>query len=69
MDVQLHSFLTLAPDGGEWPASLPGHCRPGKKTSDTHRIGGWVGPRAGQKFEAEINLLLLPRSEPVPSSS
>jgi hypothetical protein len=35
-------FLTLALDGGKWPASRPGCISP-----STYWIGGWVGPRAG----------------------
>jgi hypothetical protein len=41
MDVQLHAFLTLALDDGEWLASRSGRFTPG----DTHWIGGCVGPR------------------------
>jgi hypothetical protein len=29
--VQLHIFLTSALDGGEWSASRPGRCTPGKR--------------------------------------
>jgi len=29
LEVQLHKFLTLALDGGEWSASLPGRFIPG----------------------------------------
>jgi hypothetical protein len=31
MEVQLHAFLTLAPDEGEWPASRPCRFLPGIK--------------------------------------
>jgi hypothetical protein len=41
-------FLTSALDGDEWLASRPGRLIPCERTPDTHRIGGRVGPRAGQ---------------------
>ena len=28
VEVQLHTFLTLAPDGDEWASSLPGRFTP-----------------------------------------
>jgi hypothetical protein len=31
VEVWLHTFLTSAPDGGEWSASRPGLCTPGEK--------------------------------------
>jgi hypothetical protein len=34
-------------DGGEWSASRPGRFNPTEREPATHRIGGWVGPRAG----------------------
>jgi hypothetical protein len=40
-------FLTSALDGGEWSLSCPCLFTPGERASGTHRIGGWVGPRAG----------------------
>jgi hypothetical protein len=40
-------FLTSALDGGEWSASLPCRLTAGEGALDTHRIGGWMGPRAG----------------------
>jgi hypothetical protein len=46
VEVYLHSFLTLALDGGEWSASRPGRFTPGEKAPGTRWIGGWVGPRA-----------------------
>jgi hypothetical protein len=47
MEVYLHALLTSALDGGEWPASRPGHFNPGEKGPGTHLKGGWVGPKAG----------------------
>jgi hypothetical protein len=40
-------FLTLALDGGEWSASRPCRFTSGETAPCTHRIGDWVGPRAG----------------------
>jgi hypothetical protein len=47
VDVYIHILLTSALAGGKWSASLPGRCTPGERTPGTHRIGGWVDPRAG----------------------
>jgi hypothetical protein len=44
----MHS-LTSTLDGGEWSASRPGRFNPRERAPDTHRIGGWVGPRAGNR--------------------
>jgi hypothetical protein len=47
VDVYIHIFLTSALAGGEWSASRPGRYIPGERAPGTHRIGGWVDPRAG----------------------
>jgi hypothetical protein len=39
--------------GGEWSASHPGYFTPRGKAPDTHWIGSWVGPRAGQDTVVE----------------
>jgi len=39
-------FLTSALNGGERPASHPGHLNPTEKATSTHGTGGWVGARA-----------------------
>jgi hypothetical protein len=55
MEVQLHSFLTLVPDGHEWIISCPSQLcgeNPG-----THRIGGWVGPRGRMDILEKLNTL------------
>jgi hypothetical protein len=39
-------FLTSALGGSEWAASCPSCFTSGERASDTHWIGGWVGPRA-----------------------
>jgi hypothetical protein len=46
VEVQLHSFLTSAFDGGEWSASHPDRFTPREKAFGTHWIRGWVGHRA-----------------------
>jgi hypothetical protein len=45
-DVQIHVFLTSALVGGEWSPSRPSRFTPKERVPGTHRIGGWVGPRA-----------------------
>jgi hypothetical protein len=47
VEVLLNAFLTSALDGGEWSASLPGRFISRGRSTGTHWIGGWVGPRAG----------------------
>jgi hypothetical protein len=47
VEVQIHSYLTSALDGGEWLASRPGHFTPREKGPGIRWMGGWVGPRAG----------------------
>jgi hypothetical protein len=46
VDVQIHVFLTSAIVGGKWSASRPDRFTPRERAPGTHRIGGWVGPRA-----------------------
>jgi hypothetical protein len=45
VEVQLHTFLTLTLDGGEWLALRPSHFNPGEEAPGTHRIRGLVDPR------------------------
>jgi len=52
VDVQLHTFLTLALDGGEWSVSHPSHFTPGERAPDTHWIGAWIGPRSSLEVVA-----------------
>jgi len=40
--VQVHSFLTLALDGGEWSVSCPSHFTPGESAPIVHLVGGWM---------------------------
>jgi hypothetical protein len=47
-------FLTSALDGGMWSASRPGRFITGERFhSAAHRLGGWVGPRAGLDWVAK----------------
>jgi len=43
-----HQFLTLTLDNGDLPASRSDQFTAGKKAHNTHRTGGWVGPRIVQ---------------------
>jgi hypothetical protein len=47
VEVEIHTFLTSALDGGEWLASRPGRFTPRERAPGAHCIGGWVDPRAG----------------------
>jgi len=46
VEIQVHSFLTSAPERGEWTNARPSRLRKGKDPS-IHLVGGWMGPRAG----------------------
>jgi hypothetical protein len=46
VDVQIHTFLTSALDGGEWSASRPCRFTTRERAPGTHWIGGWVDPQA-----------------------
>jgi hypothetical protein len=46
VDVYNHIFLTSALVAGERLTSRPGRFTPGEGVPGTHRIVGWVGPRA-----------------------
>jgi len=63
VEVQLHTFLTLALDEGEWPASYSGHSTPkGKKPFyllDRRPSGSWSKSGHGGK-EKKIPSLPLP---------
>jgi hypothetical protein len=48
VEVQLHTFLSGALDGGEWLVSFtPRLVFLRERALNTYFIGGWVGPRAG----------------------
>jgi hypothetical protein len=62
MEVQAHTFLTSALDGGEWLASCPILFNPGERGPGTHYIEGWVGFNVGldnvEKREREKSMHL-----------
>jgi hypothetical protein len=58
LDVYSHTFFTLALVGEKLSASSPGRFTPG-----THRIGGWVDPRAGLDDTEKRQFLSLPGLE------
>jgi hypothetical protein len=47
MDVWIHVFLASALVVGKWWASRPDRFTSGERTTGSHWIGGWVGPRTG----------------------
>jgi hypothetical protein len=55
-------FLTSSLDGGKWSASRPGRFTPGERPCGTHRIGGWVGLRAGLDAVVKRKKFCLGRS-------
>jgi hypothetical protein len=61
VEVQLHSFLTLALEAGEWPDSRPGHFAPGKEPRYpfNRRLGG-LQSRSGY-FGCGKNIFILVR--------
>jgi hypothetical protein len=60
VDVESHTFLTSALDGGEWSASRSGRFIPRDNVPSTYFIGGWVGPRTSlDDVEKEKILHLL----------
>jgi hypothetical protein len=58
VNIWIHIFFTSALVGGEWSASCPGRIIPG-----THRIGGWLDPRAGLDDVEERKFLTIPGLE------
>jgi hypothetical protein len=65
VEVEFHSFLISAVDGGEWSASYPDRFTPRERAPSTHWIGGWVGPRAGLDGVAKTKLLFPCRNRVV----
>jgi hypothetical protein len=53
-------------DGGEWSASRPCHCTPGKEPPVPHCIGGWAGLRDGLDV---MEITSCPSWELMPDSS
>jgi len=61
VEVQLHSFLTLAPDGTKRSISDSVGFTPGEEAHVTHCIRVNVGPRAGLKIAEKKKFFPLPR--------
>jgi hypothetical protein len=53
VEMYFHAFLTSALGIGDWSASHTSRFTLGKRTSSTHCVGGWVGPRAGLNVASE----------------
>ena len=56
-------LLTSALDGSELWTSRPFRFNP-SEIHAAHWLGGWVGPRASERFVEQKNLLPLTRYEP-----
>jgi len=56
VEVELHTFLPLALEVGEWSASHPGYSW--GRSPCTHWTGGWVGCRADLNVAAKKKSLL-----------
>jgi hypothetical protein len=63
VNIQIHIFVTLALDGGEWSTPCPCHFNPGERASSTHCIEGWTSPRADLHDVKKRKFLTLPRLE------
>jgi hypothetical protein len=59
MEVQFHTFLTLALDGGEWTASSPSYFTSRERTPGTHWIEDWVSLKAG------LDAVMMKKSQPL----
>jgi hypothetical protein len=63
VDVEIHVFLISAIFGGEWSASRLGRFTHGERAPGTHRIGGWVSPKAGVDDVEKRKFFTLPGLE------
>ena len=60
VEVQLHPFLTLAPDGGVWSTSCPAYITPSKEPPySLHRTLGGPQSQFGPFWRREHELPLL----------
>jgi hypothetical protein len=55
VEVQIHTFLTSALDGGEWPASCPGYFIAGARATQYSLEGRLGEPNAGLDMVAKRN--------------
>ena len=66
--MELHLFLTSAPDDGEWSISHTGRFTPAKNPG-THCIGGSVGPKVSTYFLEKSKIYVTyQEANPRPSS-
>jgi len=59
VEIQVHTFLTSALDGGKWSASHPCRFTPGEKSPEDRRLGGPQSQCGGGGEEKKIPSLLL----------
>jgi hypothetical protein len=69
MEIQLYALLTSALDGGKWSVSHPCRFTTQGKNLGTHRMGGWVGPRAAGLDTVVKRKILSPCWDSNPRSS
>jgi hypothetical protein len=67
VDVSIHIFLTSTLVGYEWSALRSGCFTTGERAPGTHRIGGWMDPRAGLDDVEKRKFLALPGLNSHPS--
>jgi hypothetical protein len=59
IEAKFHSLLTLALDGGEWPALQSSSFTPGKRTPCIYWTRGWVAPELAWTWWKKKSLPLL----------
>jgi len=64
LKVQIHSFLSVALDGGAWLVSGPGCFTPGKGALRTHWIEDWEDHKMYWMIWRRETFLLLPGTKP-----
>jgi hypothetical protein len=60
VDLQIHIFLISARVGGVLSTSRSGSITTRERVPGTHRIGGWVDPRAGLGDVESTKILPVP---------
>jgi hypothetical protein len=63
MEVQLHTLIATALDGGEWSASGLSHFISGERSSGAYCLGGWVGYEAGLDAVEKIEIASHPGTQ------
>jgi len=67
--VQLHAFVTLPLDGGEWSDLSPRPLYLQEKKTGIHLTGSWMGLRVGLDTVAKIKIPSSPLAGIEPRSS